>query len=162
MEGRSGARHDRRRPHARGVHVRRSRAHDAQRAVAVRRQNLGPEDEAVRAATVITGGGAKKKYDGPKGKGLLSEKDLDAAAKKKLAALPDPPKLVTFGQAVRTRQLAGGGAESSHRVSTALNLANIAIRLGRTLHFDPATEQIIGDEVANRLVNIPMRAPWHL
>ncbi len=26
----------------------------------------------------------------------------------------------------------------------------------------PVTEKIIGDEEANRLVNVPMRAPWHL
>ena len=67
-----------------------------------------------------------------------------------------------FGEAVRTRQQAGGHAESSHRVSTALNLANIAIRMGRTIHYDPVAEQIVGDEEANRFVNIPMRAPWHL
>lgn len=27
---------------------------------------------------------------------------------------------------------------------------------------DPVKEVIIGDEEANRLVNPPMRAPWHL
>ena len=110
----------------------------------------------------IAGGGAKQEYDGPKGRSLLTEKDLDDAGRKKLAELPDPAPLVNFGTAVRTRQRAGGGAESSHRVSTALNLANIAIRMGRTIRFDPVAEQIVGDEQANRLVNIPMRAPWHL
>ena len=35
-----------------------------------------------------------------------------------------------------------------------------ALRLGRTLHFDPATQRFIGDEAANLLVNQPMRAPW--
>ena len=111
---------------------------------------------------IITGGGAKTPYDGPKGKGMLSERDLDEAGREKLAGLPDPAPLVTFGEAVRTRQQAGGDAESSHRVSTALNLANIAIRLGRELRYDPVAEQIVGDEEANRFVNIPMRAPWHL
>jgi hypothetical protein len=43
-----------------------------------------------------------------------------------------------------------------------MHLANIAIRVGRKIRFDPETEQIIGDEEANRLVNVPMRAPWHL
>ena len=41
-------------------------------------------------------------------------------------------------------------------------LCNIAIRMGRTINFDPVREQIVGDEQANRLVNVPMRAPWHL
>ncbi|MHC4309000.1 MAG: hypothetical protein ACYSSN_03565 [Planctomycetota bacterium] len=36
------------------------------------------------------------------------------------------------------------------------------MRTGRKIHFDPVKEEIIGDEEANRLVNPPMRAPWHL
>ena len=43
-----------------------------------------------------------------------------------------------------------------------IHLANIAIRCGRKIRYDPAKEQIIGDAFANRLVNQPMRAPWHL
>ena len=43
-----------------------------------------------------------------------------------------------------------------------MHLANIAIRTGRTIKFDPVKELVIGDEEANRLVNQPMRAPWHL
>ncbi|MEZ0265048.1 MAG: hypothetical protein ACAI43_09995 [Phycisphaerae bacterium] len=43
-----------------------------------------------------------------------------------------------------------------------LHLTNLAIRTGRKLKFDPVTEQIVGDEEANRLINPPMRAPWHL
>jgi hypothetical protein len=30
------------------------------------------------------------------------------------------------------------------------------------LKFDPDTDQIIGDDEANRLVNPPLRAPWRL
>jgi len=111
---------------------------------------------------IITGGSSGAKYDRPKQRSMLSAKDLDAAGRAALAALPAPPKLVPFGQAVRTRHQAGGGAESSHRVSTALNLANIAIRMGRTIRYDPVKEQIIGDDQANRMVNIPMRGGWHL
>jgi myo-inositol 2-dehydrogenase/D-chiro-inositol 1-dehydrogenase len=43
-----------------------------------------------------------------------------------------------------------------------LHLTNIAIRMGRPIKFDPVKEQIVGDEQANRLVNIPMRSPWEL
>jgi len=63
---------------------------------------------------------------------------------------------------VRTRQQAGGNAETSHRASTALNLANLAIRLGRTIRWDPVVEQVVGDDEADRFVDIPLRAPWHL
>jgi hypothetical protein len=43
-----------------------------------------------------------------------------------------------------------------------VHLANIAIRTGRKIRFDPERDQVIGDEEANRLVYQPMRAPWHL
>ena len=62
---------------------------------------------------------------------------------------------------------AGGNAESSHRTSTALNLANIAIRMGRPIRFDPDAEQILGEgqriglhsshDVAARLPDGPPR-----
>ena len=76
--------------------------------------------------------------------------------------MPDPEPLVKFQEAVRTRKPAGGNAEASHRVATIYHLANIAFRSGRPLRFDPDTEQVIGDDEANRLVNQPMRAPWRL
>jgi predicted dehydrogenase len=87
---------------------------------------------------------------------------LDEESQKKLAALPEPEPLLSFVEAVRTRKQPGGGPESSHRSATLLHLANIAIRVGRKIRYDPVNEQILGDEEANRLVNQPMRAPWHL
>ena len=88
--------------------------------------------------------------------------DLDEESQKKLAALPEPEPLLTFVEAMRTRKQPGGGPESSHRSATLLHLANIAIRVGRRIRYDPVKEQILGDEEASRLVNPPMRAPWHL
>ena len=35
-----------------------------------------------------------------------------------------------------------------------------ALRLGRTLHFDPTTQLFLNDEEANHLVNQPMRGEW--
>ncbi len=111
---------------------------------------------------VITGGSWGRKYDRPKKRSMLSADDLDEQGRKKLASLPDPEPLVSFAEAIRTRQQPGGNAESSHRATTALHLANVAIRVGRKIHWDPVKEQIVGDEEANRFVNVPMRAPWHL
>ena len=113
---------------------------------------------------IVTGGKWDKarKYDRPKKRSMVGAKDLDEEGRKKLAALPPPEPLIPFAEAIRTRQQAGGNAESSHRVTTALHLANIAIRVGRKIRWDPAREQIVGDEEANRFVNLPMRAPWHL
>jgi hypothetical protein len=43
-----------------------------------------------------------------------------------------------------------------------VNLAKIAWQLGRRIRFDPVTQRCPGDEAANRLIDPPMRAPWHL
>ncbi len=92
----------------------------------------------------------------------LKLEDLDEESRKKVLAMPDEAPLLSFAEAVKTRQPAGGNAEVAHRTVTILHLANIAIRIGRKIKFDPVKEVIVGDEEANRLVNVPMRAPWHL
>jgi len=43
-----------------------------------------------------------------------------------------------------------------------VNLSKIAVHLGRSLNFDPIKQRFIDDEEANRLVQQPMRGPWHL
>ncbi len=88
--------------------------------------------------------------------------DLSAEDQARVRAMPNEPRMLSFAEAVRTRGQAGGHAEAAHRSSTILHLANIAIRVGRKIRFDPVREQIVGDEEANRQVIPPMRAPWHL
>jgi myo-inositol 2-dehydrogenase/D-chiro-inositol 1-dehydrogenase len=102
-----------------------------------------------------------KPYDRKQERGV-SLSDLSEEDQKKVLAMPDPEPLVDFPTAIRTRQKAGGHAESSHRSAAIMHLANVAIRVGRKIRFDPVTDQVIGDDEANRLVNQPMRAPWHL
>jgi len=92
----------------------------------------------------------------------VSENDLTEEDRKTLREMPDPEPLLEFGEAVRARKRAGGHAEAAHRTSTLFHLANIAIRTGRKLRYDPVQERILDDPEANRLVYQPMRAPWHL
>jgi hypothetical protein len=92
----------------------------------------------------------------------VSLSDLSEEDQAKIREIPDPEPLLSFAEAVKTRKQPGGHAEAAHRTATIMHLANIAIRTGRKIKFDPETEQIIGDEAANRLVNQPMRAPWRL
>jgi myo-inositol 2-dehydrogenase / D-chiro-inositol 1-dehydrogenase len=102
-----------------------------------------------------------KPYDRTQARKLTLE-DLPEADRAKVTALPDPAPLVTFGEAVKTRKQPAGGPEAAHRCATMLHLANIAIRVGRKIRYDPVKEEIVGDEQANRFVNPPMRSPWHL
>ena len=59
-----------------------------------------------------------------------------------------------FIDCVRSRKKENLNApiEEGHISCTLLHLGNAAYRLGRTLNFDPATEQVIGDEEANRML----------
>ena len=50
--------------------------------------------------------------------------------------------------------------EEAHISTTLVHLANASYRLGRTLRFDPAKEQVIGDDEANRLLRGTYRAPY--
>lgn len=52
------------------------------------------------------------------------------------------------------------GVVNGHRVASALHLANISIRLGREIRFDPESEQIIGDEEANGMLSRKRRSPY--
>lgn len=50
--------------------------------------------------------------------------------------------------------------EQGHISSASCILANLAMELGRTLVWDAAKSQIIGDPEANKLLARPYRAPW--
>jgi len=93
---------------------------------------------------------------------IVTLDDLDPESRKKVEAMPDPEPPVPFPEAVKTRKKSAGHAEAAHRAVTIAHLANIAIRLGRKIRYDPVKEEIVGDEAANRLVYQPMREPWHL
>ena len=47
------------------------------------------------------------------------------------------------------------------RTAIAVHLGNIATRLRRTIHFDPATEAIVGDAEANALLSRKYREGGH-
>ena len=101
--------------------------------------------------------------EGPKGKlypGFRSDiPDLE----KKLAAFPEPkPQMTDFEQAVRTRTPFALNEQNGFRSCTLVNMAIIAVRLGRSLKFDPNKMQFINDDGANALIHQPMRAPWNM
>ncbi|MBM4087900.1 MAG: Gfo/Idh/MocA family oxidoreductase [Planctomycetes bacterium] len=50
--------------------------------------------------------------------------------------------------------------EEGHISTASCILGNIALQLGRTLAWDPATAQVVGDEEANRLLRRPYRGEW--
>jgi myo-inositol 2-dehydrogenase / D-chiro-inositol 1-dehydrogenase len=101
--------------------------------------------------------------EGPDGKLFKGFNSDIPNLKKKLADFPEPaPQLTDFHEAVRSRRKFALNESNGHRSCTIVNLAKIAIRLGRNLRFNPDTQRFIDDEGANRLINQPMRGPWHV
>lgn len=66
-----------------------------------------------------------------------------------------------FLDSVRTRQKPFAAAEYAHRTASVCHLNNIAMRLGRTLAWDPVKERF-DDAEANKWLTPVMRAPWRL
>jgi len=61
---------------------------------------------------------------------------------------------------IRSREATIVPAETAHRSCTACLLAHLAMKLGRRLTWDPATEKFVGDDAANAMLARTERAPY--
>ncbi len=103
--------------------------------------------------------------------GWRGELEASSDAIKNARLGPDEIRLYTnpqgehhdFLQCVKSRKDPYFPVDIGHRVSTVCHLANIALKLGRKLRWDPVKEEFLGDETANELRKVrPMRPPWTL
>ena len=62
--------------------------------------------------------------------------------------------------AITSRSKPVADIEQGYISTTACILANMSLKLGRSLTWDNATGRIVGDEEANRLLQRPYRTPW--
>ena len=67
---------------------------------------------------------------------------------------------VNFLDCIRSGERPNADIEIGHLSATLCHLGNIATRVGRTLRFDPASEQIASDPEANALVTREYRDHW--
>lgn len=82
--------------------------------------------------------------------------------------LPAPPKRIPpspgheheWIDCIRSREDPSCSVFYHHRVNVPLVLGNLALKLGRTVHFDAASQTIVGDDEAARLSVPAYRAPW--
>jgi predicted dehydrogenase len=65
-----------------------------------------------------------------------------------------------FLQAIATRGKPVADIEQGHISTASCILANLAMKTGRTLSYDPVKKQIVGDAEANTLLRRTYRAPW--
>jgi predicted dehydrogenase len=102
-------------------------------------------------------------FQGDKGEFFVGRGTFTGKCVDELKENPLPAKLITelykgkrpgnhmgnFFECVQDRTQPVSDAYSHHRVMTTCHLANIAIRLGRKIQWDPVNEQIVGDDMAN-------------
>lgn len=65
-----------------------------------------------------------------------------------------------FLECIETRQRPVADIEEGHISGSSCILANLAMRLGRTLEWDPVTQTVVKDPEANALLARPYREPW--
>jgi len=67
-----------------------------------------------------------------------------------------------FFDCVRSRKLPISDVLSQHRSASLCHVANISMRLGRPLTWDPQRQEFLGDDEANRWLSRPQRKPYAL
>ncbi|MFK7766058.1 MAG: Gfo/Idh/MocA family oxidoreductase [Mariniblastus sp.] len=65
-----------------------------------------------------------------------------------------------FLECIESRDKPIADIEQGHISAASCILANIAMKLGRTLTWDPETHTVVGDEEATKLLKREYRAPW--
>jgi len=67
-----------------------------------------------------------------------------------------------FLDCVKSRQRPNADIEEGHRSAVMCHLGNISTRLGRSLRWDDAREQVVGDAEANQMLAREYRGPWKI
>jgi predicted dehydrogenase len=67
-----------------------------------------------------------------------------------------------FLDCVKTRRRPIAPAEVAHRSNSLCHVANICLRLGRKVRWDPQTETFVNDAEANRMLARAPRSPWQI
>jgi len=110
-------------------------------------------------------------FEGDKGKFFVSRSKLVGEPVDELEKNPIPESALialrkgkrldshmgNFIECARDRSTPVSDVASHHRILTTCHLANIALRLGRPLKWDPAAEQILDDPQANGWLSRPQR-----
>lgn len=115
-------------------------------------------------------------FEGEKGKFFVSRQNMQGDPVDDLKAHPIAESTIVklrkgkkvdthmgnFIACVKDRSLPASDVFSHHRAISTCHLAGIAIRLGRTLKWDPKAEQIIGDPEANGFLKREQRKGYEI
>jgi predicted dehydrogenase len=84
-----------------------------------------------------------------------TEKDLERHVAPAIRA-----HMVNFLECIESRQKPVSDIEQGYMSTTACILANLSMKLGRSITWDHAKGQVVGDDEANALLRRPYRSPW--
>ncbi len=111
-------------------------------------------------------------FEGDRGRIFVNRGKITGKPVEELAEHPLPDDAIrveksdnhmeNFFACVKSRKKPIAGVVAGHRTATALHLANISIRLGRKLAWDPVKELIPGDDEANGWLDRPRRKGYPL
>ncbi|HEV2294111.1 MAG TPA: Gfo/Idh/MocA family oxidoreductase [Tepidisphaeraceae bacterium] len=116
-------------------------------------------------------------FEGERGALFVNRKKIEGSAHETLQSDPLPKGLIPplpgvpipherhvidFIECCRTRAMPRADVWSHHRNLTTCHLANIALRLNRTLHWNAAAQEIIGDAEATRFLSRPQRKGYEV
>lgn len=115
-------------------------------------------------------------FEGEKGRFFVNRGKLTGKAVEELKDKPLAPEAMQrvygrevapshmgdFVDCIKTDKTPVSDPESHHRMLSICHAVNIAMRLGRTLTFDTATEMFVGDEQANSFVARERRAGYEI
>ena len=101
---------------------------------------------------------------------IVDAGDITAEPKSILAELQVPKvswqfmagHVRNFLNCIKSRRLTASHPELAQRAHTIIHCANICLRLGRKVRWDPLAERFVDDEQANRMLARPPRPPWQL
>jgi predicted dehydrogenase len=120
------------------------------------------------------------RFEGERGQLWVDRDNIEGPAVSELRSRPLPPDAIRlhsspatktypavrhlshFYDVVRGASTPVSDAETAHVANVALHLANIAIRVGRPIYWDPVAEAIIDDPQASLLLCAPRRAGYEL
>jgi len=125
---------------------------------------------------ILSGGQNGVQITGDKGELFVSRDALRGSAVDSLKDQPLPEDALTklckgkkpgnhmanFFECIKDRSLPISDVYTHHRAMTTCHLANIAIRLGRKLTWDPKAEQIVGDADANKWLKREQRKGYEI
>ena len=85
---------------------------------------------------------------------------MDAMETPEKSIAPSPGHEREWLDSIKTRQQPSCSVFYHSKIDVPLVLANLSYRLGRSIQFDPATEQIVGDAAAAKAAVPEYRDPW--